>query len=217
MNDYQEKIVEWVHCNKCLRQTRHEIIAVRVLDEADDIDGKFTIDWKTTNTMLECCGCGSITLRRRVQSHMLDEDYAEFYPPPISRQIPRWHIDLPDEMSSLIRETYKALHADSRRLALMGARALVDLFMNSTVGDIGGFEAKLDNLVKQGYLSEKNKAMLEPALDAGHAATHRAYNPKAEDVNLVFDIVENLLQTKIFEGKVENLKKHTPKRRPKKR
>jgi hypothetical protein len=50
-------------------------------------------------------------------------------------------------------ETYAALHANSKRLALMGARALVDLFMNATIGDIGGFQRKLQKLVEEGYLS----------------------------------------------------------------
>jgi hypothetical protein len=103
--------------------------------------------------------------------------------------MPKWILDLPDEFKSLIKEIYAALHANSKCLALMGTRALVDLFMNTTIGDIGGFQKKLEKLVEDGYLSKKNKEILEPALDAGHAATHRAHNPTAEDVNLVFDIV----------------------------
>jgi hypothetical protein len=93
-------------------------------------------------------------------------DIVEYYPPPISRQIPRWCYDLPVEFPSLIQETYAALHANSKRLALMGARALVDLFINATIGDIGGFQKKLERLVETGYLSRKNMEILEPALDA---------------------------------------------------
>jgi hypothetical protein len=95
----------------------------------------------------------------------------------------------------------------------MGARALVDLFMNSTIGDIGGFQQKLQKLVNDGYVSSKNMEILEPVLDAGHAATHRAHTPTAEDVGLVFDIVENLIQTLAFKEKIEDLKKHIPKRK----
>jgi hypothetical protein len=129
--------------------------------------------------------------------------------------MPKWIFDLPADFQSLINEIYAALHANSKRLALMGTRTLVDLFMNATIGDIGGFQRKLEKLVEDGYLSKKNREILEPALDAGHAATHRAHDPSVEDVNLVFDIVENLLQPLALKIKVENLKKHTPQRKNK--
>ena len=213
MEDDQETKIEWIHCNQCLRQTRHEVVTSRGLRESEEVAPTVAIDWQTTYTLLECRGCGSMTLRRRLISHDVDVDDTDYYPPPISRQIPRWHYDLPSEFKSLMKEVYAALHANSTRLALMGARALVDLFMNSTIGDIGGFQQKLQKLVNDGYLSSENKEILEPVLDAGHAATHRAHTPTAEDVGLVFDIVENLIQTLLFKEKVEDLKKHIPKRK----
>lgn len=209
-NDGQE--LEWVHCNQCLRQTRHEVVATRELHEEEEIDETFSFDFHTTYTMLECRGCGSVTLRRKLLYVQLQDETTDFYPPPISRQIPRWHSDLPKEFQSLMQEIYAALHANSRRLALMGARALIDLFMNATVGDIGGFQRKLGQLVDDGYLSAKNKEILEAALDAGHAAAHRAHSPTKGDVTLVFDIVENLVQTLALKDKIEDLKKNTPKR-----
>jgi hypothetical protein len=212
----QDNKIELVHCNQCLRKNNHDVLAIRIVNESEDIgddECPMAIDWQTTYTMLQCRGCGSVTLRR----HMLGSggyfgDYTDYFPPPISRQMPKWILDLPDEFKSLTKEIYAALHADSKRLALMGTRALVDLFMNTTIGDIGGFQRKLEKLVEEGYLSKKNKEILEPALDAGHAATHRAHNPTAEDVNIVFDIVENLIQHLALKKKSDDLKKHTPKR-----
>jgi hypothetical protein len=209
-----ENKTEWVHCNQCLRQTRHDVVAVRVVNESEEVDeGRFSIDWQTTNTIFECKGCGAVTLRRRVVSHDLNTDDTEFYPPPVSRQSPRWLYDLPDEIESLLKEVYVALHANSRRLALMGARTIVDAFMNATIGDIGGFQAKLEKLVEDGYLSTKNRETLEAALDAGHAAAHRAHNPSLDDLTLVLDIVENLIEPLALKEKIEDLKKSTPKRK----
>jgi hypothetical protein len=71
----------------------------------------------------------------------------------------------------------------------------------------------LAKLVEEGYLSTKDREILEPALDASHAVTHRGHDPSIEDVNLVFDIVENLLQKMVFKSKVKGLTKHTPKRK----
>jgi len=211
----QENKVEWVHCNRCLRQTRHEVVTTRVLKESEEAgpeEDRFLFHYVTTCTVLECRGCGSVTLRQHVVWEEINDHQITFYPPPISRQIPQWHYGLPSEFRSLMKELYAALHADSRRLALMGARALVDLFMNVTIGDVGGFRAKLGKLVEDGYLSNRNREILEPALDAGHAATHRAHNPTLDDVGLVFDIVENLVQTLVLKKRVEDLKKRTPKR-----
>ena len=94
----------------------------------------------------------------------------------------------------------------------MGARAIVDQFMNVMIGDIGGFKAKLQKLVDDGYISKKNRETLEAALDAGHAATHRSHDPSPDDLTLVLDIVENLIQPLALEKKIETLKKNTPKR-----
>jgi len=211
MNKPKAKL-EWVHCNQCLRETRNEVVAKRSVTVDDFIEDYGPIYWVSTYTMLECRGCGSVTLRERTVCEDVGADDTKYYPPPVSRQLPRWHHDLPNGFQSLMAEVYAALHANSRRLALMGSRALVDLFMNETIGDIGGFERKLQKLVDDGYLSKTNKAVLEAALEAGHAAAHRAHNPKIDDLNLVVDIVENLVQTLVFKGKVESLVKNTPKR-----
>jgi len=97
----------------------------------------------------------------------------------------------------------------------MGTRALVDLFMNMTVGDIGGFQTKLDKLVSEGYLGKRNRDSLEAALATGHAVIHRGYNPKKDDVTTVLDIVQNLLQPLALEKKTEGLRKHAPRRKSK--
>lgn len=203
-------------CNKCLAETRHDVIAERVQHESEEVqDNGITFDWETRFTMLECRGCGTVSARREVACADLGHRWVEHLPPAISRPLPRWRSDLPDEFSDLIIETYTALHADSRRLALMGARSLVDLFMIKTIGDIGGFKAKMKELVGKGYLANKHKPILDAALDAGHAATHRAHNPSKDDVNTVFDIVENLLQFLVLEEKTQGLKTRTPKREKK--
>ena len=210
--------MQWVHCNQCLRSTRHDVIAERTLHEQEDAldeDGvpAFSIDWETTYTVLECRGCGGVTLQRRLVSREVDTDETTHYPPQISRQSPRWLYRLPDDFRDLLEESYVALHAGSKRLAIMGARSLVDLFMTKMVGDIGGFQQKLDTLVEKGLLSLHNRKVLEAALEAGHAVSHRGHLPKDRHVDLVFDIVENLLQTMVLNTEAERLKKETPGRK----
>lgn len=203
------------HCNKCLGETNHFVIAERKHCGSEVIDQYYqhSIDWSTTFTMLECCGCENVTLKRVFYFSESDDDEIEYFPPQVSRQLPRWHDELPDEWSGLIKEIYRALHADSRRLALMGARALVDLYMNEQLGDIGGFEQKIKKLESDGLISKPNKELLEVALEAGHAAAHRGHKAQAKEVNQVIDIVENLLNSYTLKDVAKNLKEKTPARR----
>jgi CO dehydrogenase/acetyl-CoA synthase gamma subunit (corrinoid Fe-S protein) len=121
--------------------------------------------------------------------------------------------DLPQNMGPLLAEVYRALDANSHGLPIMGARTLVDMVMVEKVGDVGGFAQKLKSLEKAGYVSSKNREVLEAALDAGSAASHRGYAAKTDEVNAVMDIVENLLQAVyVLHEAARKLKKATPPR-----
>lgn len=169
--------------------------------------------------LLECKGCEAITLQ---QSNWCSEDDpstrrpAVFYPPRLSRRKPAWmdRADVPREYSDLLDEVYLASHADSRRLAAMGARALIDVFIQRHVGDQGTFVGGLKELISRGFLSERQCELLEPAVDAGGASAHRGYQPSPDAISTVIDIVENLIQNELLAGPAAALKTATPPRPP---
>lgn len=180
------------HCNKCRRTTNHRVLQSREQTGRDDEQGFW---WRTNYDMLECLGCGDVMLR---QSFLFSENEGEeitFYPPRASRWLPEWQYSLPPAMRSLLVEIYAALQADSRRLAMMGARTVIETAMISKVGDHGTFAANLQALEDGGYVSKTNRQYLETALDAGSAAAHRAHLPNVDHLNTVMDIVENLLHS----------------------
>ncbi|MGV6394119.1 DUF4145 domain-containing protein [Pseudomonas caspiana] len=112
----------------------------------------------------------------------------------------------------MLQEIYTALHANSRRLAMMGARTIVDMYMNDTIGDSGGFGQKLNNLVAGGHLGKQDRDVLGAALEAGHAASHRGHIPTSAEISHVMDIVENLLQRHALKIAAAALVKGTPLR-----
>jgi hypothetical protein len=113
----------------------------------------------------------------------------------------------------LLDEIYIALHADSRRLALMGARAVLDIVLLDKVGDVGTFAKKLEQLEEQGLVARRNREFLATAIDAGSAAAHRGFRPNEETLAHVMDIVENLLEAVyVLEKSAEALRKATPQR-----
>jgi hypothetical protein len=146
-----------------------------------------------------------------------DGPEVRFFPPKVSRHKPEWFYKLPYQFQTLLEEIYRSLDADNRTLPLIGARTVLDLLIVEKVGDIGSFAEKLKRLQEEGYLSKRNREILDAALDAGHAAAHRGYSPDREGVNAVMDIVENLLHATYVLGRVaEQIKKATPAR-PKKK
>ncbi|WP_299599694.1 DUF4145 domain-containing protein [uncultured Microbulbifer sp.] len=209
--------IEKAHCNQCLHETRHFVVALRDHSgsaPANEHDPycEYEVSWRTVYKMLECCGCENVSLEKKFYFSEYDEIEEEYYPPKVSRQTPKWLDQLPEEWYELLKEIYVALHANSRRLAIMGTRTLLDLYMNEQVGDVGGFAKKLQVLEDSGQISKPNKSTLEAALEVGHAASHRGHKAKTSEVNQVIDIAENLLQGYLLTSGAESLRASAPPR-----
>ncbi len=169
--------------------------------------------------VLECQGCNNVVFRRRSCPEDFEDDpfYEEdehYYPPVISRALPRWRRRLPGEIKAVMEEVYKALDAEGCRLAMMGTRAVLDMAILDKFGDLGTFARKLTVMEKKGFLSTVNKEFVVAALEAGHAAAHRGHEPTARQVNQVIDIIEHLLQAIYALGPAAHeLRETTPKRK----
>lgn len=210
------KIVQ-SHCNECGQETRHDVLKRKVTESTED-HGDYEISWSRTWLLLECRGCGDVSLLRRdwcSEDDPYNPSEETYYPPRVSRKRPDWtrQSDVPDEYDDLLNETYIALQADSRRLAMMGARALIDIFITRKVGDVGGFEAGLKAVCEAGYLSKMNREVIEAAVGMGHASAHRGHQPTIKQANAVIDIVENLIQGDVLSATAEKLKAATPPRK----
>lgn len=209
-------IVE-VHCTQCCRSTRHAVKTVY------NTEGSYTIsmgdvetkaNYQDSHQVLECLGCQAVRFRHTTWDDFSESESSELYPPSLHRSLPPWKTHLEYPVSVLLEEVYRALQSDSRILALMGARAILDLVALDTVGDVGTFQQKLAALENYGHIGKRQREHLDAVLDAGNAATHRAYRAKPRDLNHVMDIIENLLQTVYVLGRSSSeLRKATPERK----
>ncbi|HEX9346584.1 MAG TPA: DUF4145 domain-containing protein [Gemmatimonadales bacterium] len=220
MTDERKQRDERLHCNACGQETKHDVICEHRQHSSEPVDtgnpmDDFSVSWDTTYTMLECRGCENVTLRRTYvfSEWNAGEAQIEYFPPHLFRKKPDWADELPKDEQSVLTEVYAALASDSRRLALMGDRTLVDLFIVRKIGDQGTFVEKLKKLEQAGFLSAKNSELLGAALNAGHAAAHRAYLPQREQLWTVMDIVENLLQSDLLAKQTKELRRNTPQRK----
>lgn len=213
-----EMKTERAFCNKCSQKTKHTLIESLTIHEIDpsEADGPYAdqAEWcDTTYSFLQCCGCEDACLKKSVWCSAIGETIElEFYPPRVARKRPDWFEILPPEYFPLLDEIYSSLHAGNRTLAMMGARAVLDTFTTRKVGDCGNFKAGLDALVAKNYLAQMNRKVIESAVEAGHAAAHRAYNPSSDVLNAVMDIVENLIQHDVLSQSAKVLKKKLQRR-----
>ena len=214
----ESSALERLHCNRCHHQTKHCMLFSKSYSVNGEVEDYGPVSWLIRYDLFECLGCEDVTLRVREQfSETPEQENEGYYPPRISRTIPQWagRGDLPNEIRMLLLEVYKALQTDSPALALMGARAIIDLTMTHKVGS-GDFKQNLRAFEAGGYLSGKNREVLEVALEAGHAASHRAYSAPSGVVATVMDIVENLLQAVFVLAKMaQDMKQQIPRRTPK--
>jgi hypothetical protein len=205
-------------CNRCGHITKHDVVFERrqedsTIDPVSDLEVHFV----TIYSMLECRGCEEVCLRQTDWNSETPSEGDFYYPPRVARRRPTWFTQLHPDYRSLLSEIYAALHVDSKRLAMMGLRTLIDLFMARKLEDSPGFSEGLKELVKQNYITSRSKTIIEVAVEVGHASAHRMHNPTSEQLNAVIDIVEHLIQFDLLSESADNLRKTTPPRPPRKK
>jgi hypothetical protein len=202
-----------LHCNNCRGNTFHRLLKKEEDHGSEEWGPDELFQWVTTHEMFGCLGCKSVLMRRTYADSESEGQEVRYFPPRSSRHKPNWYHKLPVESQMLLSEIYNSLDADNRALPLMGARTLLDMLMVDKVGDVGTFGQKLKRLEDGGFISQKNREILEIALDAGSAASHRGYSPGLQIVSSVMDIVENLLQAMyVLDEVAAELKKAIPPR-----
>jgi hypothetical protein len=210
----KEGDVVTLHCNGCHGNTRHTLVK-RIRFTGEDEEQGF--HWSTTYDVFQCRGCEGVVLRKIFWFSEDPDADEKFFPPPVTRWLPKWQYKVPNEIRLLLQEVYNAMHSDSRSIAMMGARAIIETAMVSKVGDKGSFASHLKAMESVGLLSKSAVTFLEVALDAGSASMHRAHRPSSQDLHTVMDIVENFLQSLfVLERAAKDLKASTPQRPAKK-
>jgi len=208
--------IEMLHCNECRHKTKHQLLKEVTSNSSEDWGDDYTFHSQTVHELFQCCGCSAVVLRQSYSDSEMDGDRSWYFPPRISRHQPDWIDKMPADIQRVMREVYRCLGADSRALPMMGLRTVLDLLIMEQVEDTGTFVQKLLRLQTKGIISERNRKVLEAALDAGHAAVHRAWAPKLPQVHSVLDIVENLLQSVyLFDELAAEIRESAPQRKPK--
>ena len=199
MADLGEK-VKW-HCNLCLRKTKHTVLyTITKQDVTETHEENFDVE-ETVYILAECDGCEYLTMKTSWSING-EGDMVDQYPPALTRRRPPWMHELfledfLDEQSKykLLQELYTGIGAQNWWLTMLGVRSLLEFVMVEKVGHNGNFVKNLEKFLEGGFISKIQLDALGPLIEAGHATTHRGYQPTAEDVNVVMDILENVLES----------------------
>lgn len=220
-----EERIERFFCNACKQKTKHFIRGE--YNKHDDYD---VVWYKQRLLIIECCGCENLELVRMtlfsedveyVDNPHTGEPESEgkwdevIYPPVTYRNLPLWFEDLPDPtLRAISDEIYKSLQTGSHYLATFGSRTLIDRLIVLIVGDKGNFPKGLQALQDGGMLSQHERDILNPVVDAGNAAAHRGWAPTREQITVILDTVEGLIHRLLVLPKLsEELEEAVPSRR----
>jgi Domain of unknown function (DUF4145) len=173
-------------CSICLTNTEQNVL--------HSVDGRRDDFCDPHYDLLQCAGCKEISLRLTLK-HIHDTKSVHYFPSPASRKVPDWLYEgnVARPLGGLLHEIYQAVRGGQLRLAIMGIRALIEQVMIHKVGDNGTFAKNLNAFQQTGYISLVQRDALNDILDAGHAAIHRAYEPKTKDIQIALDITEGIM------------------------
>jgi hypothetical protein len=205
--------IRQVVCNRCDNTTNHVVCSsVEFSWGNEDIQG---ID---THEIIRCSGCDSISYRigssnsddfeQDDEGNYFHLEAEEIYP---SRLMGRSALEdiysLPEKVRSIYKETHVALCTKLKILAGVGIRALVEAVCSEEIAEGRNLEEKIDNLVSKGVLTKRSAEVLHKTRLLGNQAAHEIKAPSDSELDVAFDIVENLLETVyIIPKKAERLK-----------
>jgi len=211
-------------CRTCQRETNHWPICGKRVDEDNvQIDSQ-TYSWKISLTM-KCRDCGNVTfiVDTYVGRNMGGDpgiENTEYFPPLPFRIRPNWLSKLSKNYLNILNEVYYALDNSLYILASAGTRTVIDCLITDQIGDIGGFEGKVKELVSKKLIDSDEQDILLALIDAGSASMHRSFYPSKDLINHMIDILEKIVfkiciepkEKQVLKKKAQALRKKTPKR-----
>jgi hypothetical protein len=194
------------HCPNCGPERFADVKAQYRTSFNDDEVG---IWGHTDYRILSCRGCGAVYMQtseifsenvdHRMNSDGEWEQYispdVRHFPAPSRRAKPRWHYDidlLDSSLGSLFSDIYRCLDAELSVPAAVATRTAFDRATELLgIDPSESFSAKLDSLLSNGKISKDEKGILAVLIDAGSAAAHRGWRPKAEELDTLVSLVES--------------------------
>jgi hypothetical protein len=180
-------------CVECSKETLHQVAHIIAVGDSRKYE------------TLQCRGCNKVSLKetkRRAGGKQTEVYYPAFLR--YKRSRPSWTgilslcftgAEEADKLDDLVLETYSAVEHNLLKLAVMGIRSVLEHIMVLKIEDKGFFSKNLSAFAEAGYISVKQYDALQTILDAGHAVTHRSFQPDQDDVDTALGVMEGVIES----------------------
>lgn len=199
-------------CRKCKGVRNHNILFEKKLRGDEQY-----IQWIEKFYVVECCGCETISFVKVYgDSEMVyvdDNGKPEYYE---NTQVYPHYLEkerelddtayyyLPQKIGTIYAETINAFKIKSYLLAAGGFRAVIEAVCNHLKIKKGNLATRIDTLFDKGYLTKKETKRLHSIRFIGNDSLHELEVPKREQLNIVFEIINHLLENLFIQDQKVN-------------
>ncbi|PSB58039.1 DUF4145 domain-containing protein [Chamaesiphon polymorphus] len=179
--------VESVSCGECKGNKNHKILVSAEM--AQDEDSCF--DYQ----VIQCLGCNRISFRHALYEYTQYQATSEkIYPDPKQR-LPIEGINLlKPYIQSIYKETLKTINNNQVILFGTGIRTILEAITQEQKTPGIDLNEKINNLVKQGLVTQKDVGALHDLRRIGNEATHSITPSSPKEIKVAMDVIEHLLQ-----------------------
>lgn len=192
----------WNYCSSCCQDTKHTVLFQKEVTEKDS-ENEFELS-KLTFQIVECNGCESVSFRREFLDYLqleIEEEYAtenpeiKLYPSPLqNHKLLSYTYSLPKKIRLVYEQTILALKGESKLLAAIGFRAVIEAICIEEKIKGQNLEQKINNLVKSRLITDKEGERLHSIRFLGNDSVHEIEMPNDDKLFLVLNIIEQLLR-----------------------
>lgn len=184
---------KWNYCSECRRNTKHSVLfSKEVRDEV-----YYLTD--CSYQVVECNGCETVSFRLEIYELMVEDPddrlNIETFPLFLKeyREIENTYY-LPEKIQEVYNQTILAFKGKSFLLTAVGFRAIIEAICIEENIKGANLEQKINNLVKNRLITEKEGDRLHSIRFLGNDSIHDMEVPSSGKLYLVLDIIDNLLK-----------------------
>ena len=188
------------YCERCEFETNHEILKKESIRSDNPQEYDFAVEYM----IVRCLGCENISFRQEfidIESAYPDE-FGNWKPDititnypkkeRVLRKLDNSHA-LPERIRLIYDEAIGAYNTDCFILAGVAFRAVIEAICLEEEVPGRNLEKKINNLVKQKLITEKEAKRLHSIRFIGNDSVHEMKVPKEKSLRIVLNIIEHLL------------------------
>jgi hypothetical protein len=193
-----EKQKTRARCLVCKRLTEHDIL--HDTTRRQDIEEAGIISWDNYE-VIQCRGCKDISFTHVSTNTEETDEHGQLvpttrlYPSRETREPINDYYYFPAKVLRVYKETLTAISNRAKILAAVGLRAVVEGICEDKKCKGGNLETKINELVRQGALSNDQADFLHLQRFMRNDAAHEIEPPATSELEAALSIVENLLTT----------------------